>query len=83
MESFFPFIREWTAAARVTIVIVTMLRISQIFLAEFLSHSFSSGRVNQSGGKASAPLPDLWQHLEMTVSFRTLCPHLGVSAAIM
>ena len=34
--------------------------------------------VNQSGGKASsAPLPDLWQHLEMTVSIRTHCPHLG------
>ena len=48
MESFFPFIREWTE--RVTIVIVTMLGISQIFLAEFLLYSFSSsGRVNQSG----------------------------------
>ena len=42
MESFFPFIREWTE--RVTIVIVTMLGISQIFLAEFLLYSFSSGR---------------------------------------
>ena len=51
MESFFPFIREWTE--RVTIVIVTMLGISQIFLAEFLLYSFSSsGRVNQSGGKS-------------------------------
>ena len=38
MESFFPFIREWTE--RVTIVIVTMLGISQIFLAEFLLYSF-------------------------------------------
>ena len=56
MESFFPFIREWTE--RVTIVIVTMLLgISQIFLAEFHLYSFSSGRVNQSGGKASAARP--------------------------
>ena len=56
MESFFPFIREWTE--RVTIVIVTMLGISQIFLAEFLLYySFSSAGVNQSGGKASAARP--------------------------
>ena len=46
MESFFPFIREWTE--RVTIVIVTMLGISQIFLAEFLLYSLFLLRARQS-----------------------------------
>ena len=53
MESFFPFIREWTE--RVTIVIVTMLGISQIFLAEFLLYSFFLLRASISLGEKRRP----------------------------
>ena len=59
MESFFPFIREWTARGVTTIVIVTMLGISQIFLAEFLlcTPFPPPGASISLGGKASAARP--------------------------
>ena len=74
MESFFPFIREWTERGD------DSHRDDAGNFSDFLSRVslvllFPLGASISLGEKR--PLPDRWQHLEMTVSIRTHCPHLG------